>query len=63
MHSITTNKRASSWRIGITGSSSGMGAVIAKKLAADSFVVIVNYAGSKERGNKVVSEIETNGGK
>ena len=47
----------------ITGSSSGMGAAIARKLAADGFAVIVNYAGSKERADKVVNEIESNGGK
>ena len=47
----------------ITGSSSGMGAAIARKLAADGFAVVVNYAGSKERAEKVVSEIESNGGR
>ena len=47
----------------VTGSSSGMGAAIALKLAADGFAVIVNYAGSKERADRVVSEIESNGGK
>ena len=47
----------------VTGSSRGMGAAIAKKLADDGFAVVVNYAGSKESADNVVKEIESNGGK
>jgi len=46
----------------ITGSSRGIGAEIAKKMAALGAEVIVNYASSKDRAEKVKSEIEAAGG-
>jgi len=46
----------------ITGSSRGIGAEIAKKMAALGAEVIVNYASSKDRAEKVKSEIEEAGG-
>ena len=46
----------------VTGASRGIGAAIAKKLAADGAFVIVNYNGSKERAEGVVGEIAAAGG-
>ncbi|MFG0266334.1 MAG: SDR family oxidoreductase [Rhodopirellula sp. JB055] len=46
----------------VTGASRGIGVAIAKRLANDGFNVIVNYAGSKEAAEEVVSEIEEAGG-
>ncbi|MBQ0042427.1 MAG: 3-oxoacyl-[acyl-carrier-protein] reductase [Lachnospiraceae bacterium] len=46
----------------VTGASRGIGAAIAKKLAADGAYVIVNYNGSEKRALEVVSEIEAAGG-
>jgi len=47
----------------VTGASKGIGAGIAKALAAEGASVIVNYASSKEGAEKVVSDITTAGGK
>ncbi|MCR8559240.1 glucose 1-dehydrogenase [Mucilaginibacter sp. BJC16-A38] len=47
----------------ITGASKGIGAGIAKSLAAEGASVVVNYSSSKEGADKVVAEIESNGGK
>ncbi|MGC1783688.1 MAG: glucose 1-dehydrogenase [Acidobacteriaceae bacterium] len=47
----------------VTGASKGIGAAIAKALAAAGAAVIVNYASSKEGADKVVAEIVSNGGK
>jgi len=47
----------------VTGASKGIGASIAKHLAAEGASVIVNYASSKEGADKVVAEIEKAGGK
>jgi 3-oxoacyl-[acyl-carrier protein] reductase len=46
----------------ITGSSRGIGAAIAKRLAADCVNVIVNYQTNREAADRVVDEIETRGG-
>ena len=46
----------------VTGASKGIGASIAKHLAAAGAKVVVNYATSKEGADKVVKEITGNGG-
>ena len=47
----------------VTGASKGIGADIAKSLAAEGAAVVVNYASSKEGADKVVAEIKSKGGK
>jgi len=47
----------------VTGASKGIGAGIAKGLAAEGASVVVNYASSKEGADKVVAEIVSKGGK
>ena len=47
----------------VTGASKGIGAGIAKALAAEGASVVVNYASSKEGAERVVQEIKTAGGK
>src|SRR3954447_26868013 len=47
----------------VTGASKGIGAGIAKQLAAEGACVIVNYASSKQDADRVVDEISKRGGK
>jgi NAD(P)-dependent dehydrogenase (short-subunit alcohol dehydrogenase family) len=47
----------------VTGTSKGIGADIAKHLAAEGAVVVVNYASSKEDADRVVDEITKRGGR
>ena len=47
----------------VTGASKGIGAAIAKALAAEGAAVAVNYATSKAGAEKVVAEIAKEGGK
>ena len=47
----------------VTGASKGIGAGIAKYLAAEGASVVVNYASSKEGAEQVVNEITREGGK
>ena len=47
----------------VTGASKGIGAGIAKGLAAEGASVVVNYSSSKEGAERVVAEITKKGGK
>jgi 3-oxoacyl-[acyl-carrier protein] reductase len=47
----------------VTGASKGIGADIAKHLAAEGAAVVVNYSSSKEAADGVVDEISKRGGK
>lgn len=47
----------------VTGASKGIGAGIAKRLAAEGAEVVVNYASSKEDADRVVAQIQQRGGK
>ena len=47
----------------VTGASKGIGAAIARELAARGAAVAVNYSGSKAGAEKVVAEIKAAGGK
>jgi 3-oxoacyl-[acyl-carrier protein] reductase len=58
----TSNKLTNKVAI-VTGASKGIGASIAKYLAAEGASVVVNYSSSKEGADKVVAEIIAAGGK
>ena len=47
----------------VTGASKGIGAAVAKSLAAAGAAVVVNYSSSREGADRVVSAIEQQGGK
>ncbi|MCU1573694.1 MAG: hypothetical protein JWO93_1776 [Micrococcaceae bacterium] len=47
----------------VTGSSRGIGAEVAKLLAAEGAAVVVNYRQKAPRANKVVADIEAAGGR
>jgi 3-oxoacyl-[acyl-carrier protein] reductase len=47
----------------VTGASKGIGAEVAKHLAAEGAAVVVNYASSKAGADKVVAEITRQGGR
>src|SRR5688572_23523402 len=46
----------------VTGGSRGIGAAIAKRLAADGAAVLVHYANSSDKANAVVADIKKAGG-
>src|SRR5262245_54073597 len=47
----------------VTGASKGIGAGIAKEVAAEGASVVVNYASAKQDADRVVDEISKRGGK
>src|SRR5205809_1614591 len=59
----TTKERLTGKVAIVTGASKGIGASIAKHLAAEGAAVVVNYASSRAGADRVVAEIAKSGGR
>jgi len=60
---MSTQKKLAGKVAVVTGASKGIGASIARHLAAEGAAVVVNYSSSKAGADKVVAEIASAGGK
>ena len=47
----------------VTGASRGIGSEIAKRLSADGYAVVINYASSTQEAETVVAQLRNQGGR